>query len=199
MLGSGDHPVDAAVKIDAELAAIAGELEAGTLPIDPEAEDVHSFVEGSSPSGSGPGEDGPRGAEPQRPGGRGPPVYLKRVVPVSVELRSLIETLLSVAEKHADSVMPGYTHLQRAQPVTLGHHLVAWCAGLERDNGRFADALARLDECPLGAGALAGTGLPLDRAATAAALGFKRPTLNSMDSVADRDFALEIASACASS
>ena len=93
--------------------------------------------------------------------------------------------------------MPGYTHMQRAQPVTLGHHLVAWCAGLERDAGRLSDALARLDECPLGAGALAGSGLPLDRRMTASALGFPRPTLNSMDSVADRDFALELASACA--
>jgi argininosuccinate lyase len=93
--------------------------------------------------------------------------------------------------------MPGYTHLQRAQPVTLGHHLVAWCAGLERDRSRFADALRRLDESPLGSGALAGSGLPLDRQATAAALGFRGPTLNSMDAVADRDFALELSAACA--
>jgi argininosuccinate lyase len=93
--------------------------------------------------------------------------------------------------------MPGYTHLQRAQPVTLGHWLCAWAAGLCRDIGRLGDALSRLDECPLGAGALAGSGLPLDRAATAKALGFARPTLNSMDSVADRDFAVETASACA--
>jgi argininosuccinate lyase len=93
--------------------------------------------------------------------------------------------------------MPGYTHLQRAQPVTLAHHLCAWCAGLSRDRGRFADALARLDECPLGSGALAGTGLPLDREGVAAALGFRGPGLNSMDAVADRDFALETAAACA--
>jgi argininosuccinate lyase len=93
--------------------------------------------------------------------------------------------------------MPGYTHLQRAQPVSLGHHLVAWCAGLFRDLGRFHDALTRLDECPLGSGALAGSGLPLDRKAVAEALGFKSPTLNAMDSVADRDFALELASCCA--
>jgi argininosuccinate lyase len=93
--------------------------------------------------------------------------------------------------------MPGYTHLQRAQPVTLGHHLAAWCAGLERDLGRFGDALKRLDECPLGAGALAGSGLPLDREFSAGALGFREPVLNSMDAVADRDFALELAGACA--
>jgi argininosuccinate lyase len=93
--------------------------------------------------------------------------------------------------------MPGYTHLQRAQPVTLGHHLVAWCAGLERDGRRLEQARAGMDECPLGSGALAGSGLPLDRESTARALGFDRPSLNSMDSVADRDFALETASACA--
>jgi argininosuccinate lyase len=93
--------------------------------------------------------------------------------------------------------MPGYTHLQRAQPVTLGHWLCAWCCALVRDRERLGDALGRLGESPLGAGALAGTGLPLDREATAAALGFSGPTLNSMDSVADRDFALEIAAACA--
>jgi argininosuccinate lyase len=93
--------------------------------------------------------------------------------------------------------MPGYTHLQRAQPVTMGFHLTSWCAALERDMSRFADALARLDECPLGAGALAGSGLPLDRGAVALALGFSRPTLNAMDTVADRDFALELSSASA--
>jgi argininosuccinate lyase len=87
--------------------------------------------------------------------------------------------------------------LQRAQPITLGYHLTAWGAALERDLSRFADALGRLDECPLGSGALAGSGLPLDRAAVAEALGFARPSLNSMDSVADRDFALEISAACA--
>ncbi len=195
----GIIPADAAVKIDAELAKIAGELEAGTLPIDPEAEDVHSFVEGVLTERLGDlGRMVHAGRSRNDQVAVDIRLYLKRVVPsLRIELHALIETLLTVAEKHADSVMPGYTHLQRAQPVTLGHHLVAWCAGLERDGGRLADALARLDECPLGAGALAGTGLPLDRAATAAALGFKRPTLNSMDSVADRDFALEIASACA--
>ena len=113
------------------------------------------------------------------------------------ELTLTAHTLLDQAERHTESVMPGYTHLQRAQPVTLGHHLVAWCTGLCRDIGRFQAALARMDECPLGAGALAGSGLPLDRQATAAALGFSRPTGNSMDSVADRDFAIELAACCA--
>jgi argininosuccinate lyase len=92
--------------------------------------------------------------------------------------------------------MPGYTHLQRAQPVTAGFHLCAWCAALARDLSRFGDALERLDECPLGSGALAGSTLPLDRKAVSDELGFARPTLNAMDSVADRDFAVELASAC---
>jgi argininosuccinate lyase len=125
-------------------------------------------------------------------------LYLKRAVPgIRGEIAGTVNVLLDQAEKHAASVMPGYTHLQRAQPVTLGHHLAAWCAGLERDRDRFGDALKRLDECPLGSGALAGSGLPLDRDAVAKALGFARPSLNSMDAVADRDFALEIAGACA--
>jgi argininosuccinate lyase len=87
--------------------------------------------------------------------------------------------------------MPGFTHLQSAQPVTFGHHLLAYVEMLARDRGRFADARARLNECPLGAAALAGTSFSIDRQATCAALGFDRPTANSLDSVADRDFALE--------
>jgi argininosuccinate lyase len=105
--------------------------------------------------------------------------------------------LLSRAEEHAATIMPGFTHLQVAQPVTLGHHLMAYYEMAKRDRGRFADARARLNECPLGAAALAGTSFPLDRAATAAALGFDRPTANSLDSVSDRDFALEFLSAAA--
>ncbi|WP_461248998.1 lyase family protein, partial [Treponema sp. R6D11] len=105
--------------------------------------------------------------------------------------------LLDTALSHITTIMPGYTHLQRAQPVTLGFHITAWCAALERDFSRFTDALARLDECPLGSGALAGSTLPLDRKATAQSLGFSRPSTNTMDSVADRDFVLELSSACA--
>jgi argininosuccinate lyase len=125
-------------------------------------------------------------------------LYLKRTVPeLRRELAETINALLDRAEEHAASIMPGYTHLQRAQPITLGHHLAAWCAALERDLSRFADALSRLDECPLGSGALAGSGLPLDRKTVAEQLGFARPALNSMDAVAARDFALELASVCA--
>jgi len=105
--------------------------------------------------------------------------------------------LAEKALEHADTVMPGFTHLQPAQPVTFGHHLLAYVEMAARDRGRFADARARLNESPLGAAALAGTSFPIDRAMTAKALGFARPMANSLDAVADRDFVLETLSACA--
>lgn len=110
---------------------------------------------------------------------------------VDAGLAGLQAALLARAEDHADAVMPGFTHLQSAQPVTLGHHLMAYHEMIRRDRSRFADARVRMNECPLGAAALAGTGFPIDRHATAAALGFARPTDNSLDSVSDRDFALD--------
>jgi len=113
------------------------------------------------------------------------------------DLAALQAALADQAEAHADTLMPGFTHLQPAQPVTFGHHLMAYVEMLGRDRGRFADARARLNECPLGAGALAGTAFPIDREMTAAALGFDRPTANSLDSVSDRDFALEYLGAAA--
>ncbi len=106
-------------------------------------------------------------------------------------LQALQAALLDQAEAHADAIMPGYTHLQPAQPVTFGHHLMAYVEMIGRDRGRFADARIRLNESPLGAAALAGTSFPIDREATAAALGFERPMANSIDAVSDRDFALE--------
>ena len=110
-------------------------------------------------------------------------------------IRNLQRALVEAAAQHAETVMPGFTHLQVAQPVTLGHHLLAYCEMLRRDVSRFSDARARMNESPLGAAALAGTGFPLDRDATAKALGFERPTANSLDSVSDRDFALDYLSA----
>jgi argininosuccinate lyase len=107
------------------------------------------------------------------------------------------QALAQKALAHADTVMPGFTHLQPAQPVTFGHHMLAYVEMAARDRGRFADARARLNESPLGAGALAGTSFPIDRAMTAKALGFTRPMANSLDAVADRDFVLETLSACA--
>ena len=113
------------------------------------------------------------------------------------QLRDLQTALVEKAEKHAGAVMPGFTHLQSAQPVTFGHHLLAYVEMIFRDRGRFHDARARLNECPLGAAALAGTSFPIDRAMTARALGFDRPTANSLDSVSDRDFVLETLAAAA--
>jgi argininosuccinate lyase len=112
-------------------------------------------------------------------------------------LRDLQAALLDRAEEHAATVMPGFTHLQPAQPVTFGHHLLAYVEMFGRDRGRFADARQRLNECPLGAAALAGTGFPIDRDGTAEALGFERPMANSLDAVSARDFAVEFLAAAA--
>ncbi len=119
---------------------------------------------------------------------------------VDAGLAALQCAIIRRAEEFADAVMPGFTHLQSAQPVTLGHHLMAWYEMIRRDRSRFADARTRMNESPLGAAALAGTGFPIDRSATATALGFAKPTDNSLDSVSDRDFALDYlmsASQCA--
>jgi len=195
----GIIPVEAATAIDTELERIAQELDAGTLQVGEDAEDIHSFIEGLLTERLG---DVGRMVHAGRSRNDQVAVdlrlYLKRVVPeIAEEIRATCQTLLALAEQHLETLMPGYTHLQRAQPVSLAHHLVAWTAALERDRGRFLDALARLDECPLGSGALATSTLNLDRESTARALGFHSPTINSMDSVADRDFALELAGACA--
>jgi argininosuccinate lyase len=112
-------------------------------------------------------------------------------------LRALQGALLDQAEAGADWVMPGFTHLQSAQPVTWGHHMMAYVEMFGRDASRFADARRRMNECPLGAAALAGTSFPIDREMTAAALGFDRPMANSLDAVSTRDFALEFLSAAA--
>jgi argininosuccinate lyase len=114
---------------------------------------------------------------------------------LDIALRELQKALIDRAEAHADAVMPGFTHLQIAQPVTWGHHLLAYVEMIGRDRGRFADCRRRLNECPLGAAALAGTAFPIDRGATAAALGFDRPAANSLDAVSDRDFAIEFLAA----
>jgi argininosuccinate lyase len=197
---SGVIPTDAASRIQTELKKIAGELSLGALVIDESRfEDIHSFIESVLTERLG---DEGRMVHAGRSRNDQVAVdfrlYLKRAVrEIESALQALLGVLLELAENHLETIMPGYTHLQRAQCVTLAHHLCAWCCALSRDAGRFTDALARFDECPLGAGALAGSSLPLDRAGTSDALGFTRPTLNSMDSVSDRDFAVELASACA--
>jgi argininosuccinate lyase len=192
-------PATAAAAIGKELGRIAADLQSGKLAIDDSAEDIHSFIEGVLTERLGDiGRMVHAGRSRNDQVATDFRLYLKRAVPeLQSELAETICAILDQAQLHVTCIMPGYTHLQRAQPVTLGHHLVAWACGLVRDHSRFADALARMDECPLGSGALAGSTLPLDRKAVAEALGFSRPSLNSMDTIADRDFALELASACA--
>jgi argininosuccinate lyase len=119
-----------------------------------------------------------------------------RIDAIDAGLIALQAALIARAEEHVDAVMPGFTHLQSAQPVTLGHHLMAYYEMIARDRGRFSDARTRLNLCPLGSAALAGTGFAIDRHATAQALGFDGPTANSLDSVSDRDFAIEFLTAC---
>ncbi len=116
---------------------------------------------------------------------------------IGAELRRLQLGLLDTAEREADSILPGFTHLQTAQPVTFGHHMMAWFEMLERDQGRLADCAKRLNRMPLGAAALAGTSYPIDRAYTAQLLGFEGPCENSLDAVSDRDFAIEFSAAAA--
>jgi len=123
-------------------------------------------------------------------------LYLRdELVLIMAELTRLQQGLLVVAEREADTIMPGFTHLQTAQPVTFGHHLLAWFEMLQRDYGRLQDCAKRLNVMPLGAAALAGTTYPIDRAYTAELLGFDRPSENSLDSVSDRDFAIEFCAA----
>jgi len=195
MLGkTGIIPAAESASIVAELKKIAAELEAGTLAIDEGAEDIHSFIEGVLTD-----RLGDTGRKVHTGRSRNDQIALDerlcliRIVP---ELRGsivvLIETLTGIAGRHTGTLMSGYTHLQRAQPVTLAHHLCAWCWMLVRDWQRLGDAMNRLDYMPLGAGALAGSGLPLDRQAVAAELGFSNLTANSLDTVADRDYCLEI-------
>ncbi|MDR1870001.1 MAG: argininosuccinate lyase [Treponema sp.] len=200
MLGrQGIIPKDSAAKIVRELNNIAAEIKSGKLEIDAAFEDIHSFLEATLTQRLG---DAGKMVHAGRSRNDQVAVdfrlYLKREVPLlQARIAETTNTLLDTAQLHLTSTMPGYTHLQKAQPVTLGFHLTAWCAALERDISRFSGALTRLDECPLGSGALAGTTLPLDRKSVAQELGFRGASVNAMDAVADRDFALELSSACA--
>jgi argininosuccinate lyase len=200
MLGDkGILPKPIAEELGRGLAALAVGAEEGTLVVDPLSEDIHSFVEAELTARMG---DVGRSLHAGRSRNDQIAVDIRLWLRKrSSELRSglldAIEAVCELASGHVGTLMPGYTHLQRAQPVTFAHHLAAWCAALERDYGRLEDADRRADESPLGACALAGTGLPIDREATAAALGFARPTRNSMDSVADRDALVEFAAATA--
>lgn len=182
-----------------ELERILHDVQSGALPIDPDAEDVHTFVEGELTK-----RIGVAGKRLHTARSRNDQValdirlYLKKECrALRAQICQLIAVLCKKAVDHKADVMPGYTHLQRAQPITFGHHLLAYAEMLLRDLGRLHDAESRMDRMPLGAGALAGTTYPLDRDLTARLLGFAGVTDNSLDSVADRDFCVEIAAAVA--
>jgi argininosuccinate lyase len=185
--------------IIAGLERIRGEIEAGDFPFSAALEDIHMNLEARLTELVG--EPG-RKLHTARSRNDQVATDFRMWVRDAIDeagrlLKDLQAALLARAEEQADAVMPGFTHLQAAQPVTLGHHLLAYVEMFGRDRGRFADARARLNECPLGAAALAGTSFPIDRAATAAALGFAAPMANSIDAVSDRDFALEFLAAAA--
>jgi argininosuccinate lyase len=178
---------------------VKGEIEAGTFSFSRALEDIHMNVESRLADVIGPAAGRLHTAR-----SRNDQVALDvrlwtrdTVDALILEIEALQRALSVRALDCAAMVMPGFTHLQSAQPVTFGHHLLAYVEMLARDAGRFKDARKRLNECPLGAAALAGTSFPIDREMTAKALGFDRPTANSLDSVADRDFALEALSAAA--
>ena len=172
---------------------IADEYEAQGVPEDPALEDIHMHVEHRLAELIGPAAGRLHTARSRNDQvATDFRLWVRDAMDGALAgIAALQRALVTRAGEHADTVMPGFTHLQSAQPVTLGHHLMAYCEMLRRDASRFADARARMNECPLGSAALAGTSFPLDREATAAALGFERPTANSLDAVSDRDFAID--------
>ena len=180
------------------LSAIRNDIISGELLIDPDAEDIHTFIEGELTRRIG--DAGKRlhtGRSRNDQVALDIRLYLKKDVPQVMKLvEELMEALDSKAQEYKDAIMPGYTHLQRAQPITFAAHIGAYTQMLQRDLGRFEDALDRMNFSPLGSGALAGTTYPLDRQMTAEALGFYGYTENTLDGVSDRDFCLELLSAC---
>ena len=186
-----------AEKIGEGLRAILADIESGRLAIDPEAEDIHTFIEGELTA-----RLGDTGKRLHTARSRNDQVavdiklYLKKQCD---EVSKLVEELLQVicmrAEEHAETIMPGYTHLQRAQPITFGHHLLAYGEMFARDLQRLSDCKKRMDVMPLGSGALAGTTYPIDRTITASLLDFGGITENSLDGVSDRDYCIELAGA----
>ncbi|WP_421993602.1 argininosuccinate lyase [Qipengyuania sp.] len=179
--------------IDDGLQQIAAEYERDGVPEDWDLEDIHMTVEARLTEIVGPAAGRLHTARSRNDQvATDFRMWVRSAMQRAIAgIDAVLGALVARAEEHADSIMPGFTHLQTAQPVTLGHHLLAYFEMLMRDRSRFADALTRLDECPLGSAALAGTGFDLDREMTAEALGFARPTRNSLDAVSDRDFALD--------
>lgn len=186
-----------AKEIDAGLQEILEDIESGALEFSPEYEDIHSFVEANLIA-----RKGDVGKKLHTGRSRNDQVALDMKLYIRDEIQELdrllaelLGTLLKLMEENLHTYMPGFTHLQKAQPVSLAHHLGAYFEMFKRDRGRMEDIKKRLNLCPLGSGALAGTTYPLDREYTARLLGFEGPTLNSMDSVADRDYLIELLSA----
>ena len=190
---------DEAAQISQGLREIQVEIEAGDFTFRPELEDIHMNIESRLRE-----KLGAVAGKLHTARSRNDQVatdfrlWVRDAIDgLDVDLQNLQSALISQAATHAATVMPGYTHLQPAQPVTFGHHLLAYVEMFGRDRSRLTDARARLNECPLGSAALAGTGFAIDRNQTAEALNFTRPTANSLDAVSDRDFALEFLSVAA--
>ena len=188
-----------AALITAGLEEILAEIDAGTLQIDPSSEDIHSFVEAELTARIGdPGKKLHTGRSRNDQVALDMKLYVRgETQAIETLINDLLRVLLNIMEENVHTCMPGFTHLQKAQPVTLAHHMGAYFEMFLRDRSRMRDIRARMNTCPLGAGALAGTTYPLDREYTASLLGFEAPTRNSMDSVSDRDYLIELASAMA--
>ncbi len=184
---------DDAATIDAGLETVAADYVANGVPEDLALEDIHMLTEAKLAEAIGPVAGRLHTARSRNDQvATDFRLWVRDAIDqVLVALGELTDALLTRAEEHADAVMPGFTHLQSAQPVTLGHHLMAYVEMVARDISRFRDARARMNLCPLGSAALAGTSFPLDRQMTARALGFDGPTRNSLDAVSDRDFAID--------
>lgn len=178
------------------LDSIEKDLSSGKLAIDYSAEDIHSFVEATLTDRIGePGRKLHTGRSRNDQIALDERLYLRRVIPeLQKQLASLIKTLAGIAKNHTESLLTGYTHMQHAQPGTLAQHLCSWAWMLTRDYNRLSDSLKRVSLSPLGSGALAGSGLPLNREMVAETLGFDGVTQNSLDSVADRDYCIEFTS-----
>ncbi len=178
------------------LTQIRAEIESGAFQFQTALEDIHMNVESRLSDIIGPAAGRLHTARSRNDQvATDIRLWVRRAMDrVEAGLTTLITALLEQAEKNADTLMPGFTHLQPAQPITFGHHMLAYVEMFARDRSRFQDARRRMNECPLGAAALAGTSFPIDRAMTAKALGFDRPMANSLDAVSDRDFAMEFMS-----
>ena len=196
----GAQGINSAEDTEAILAGLQGildDLNSGALEIDPDAEDIHTFVEQTLTE-----RIGDAGKRLHTSRSRNDQVatddrlYLRsQCDSLLSQLSQLIAVLCRLAKEHSETIMPGYTHLQRAQPIVFGHHLLAYAEMFLRDIGRLQDARKRMNVCPLGSGALAGTTYDIDRDMTAKALGFDGPCRNSLDGVSDRDFCIELAAA----